>query len=83
MFKNAYTYNEVRPNHKYVYIYVYMFPLFLIFLFQVDTQIYNDARSLEKFFNELLEKWVPNYAYWYEEDAVQPSNRKYRRIIND
>ncbi|KAL0113294.1 hypothetical protein PUN28_012447 [Cardiocondyla obscurior] len=57
----------------------------------VDSQVYQEARNLEEFFEKLLLKWAPNYAYddpflapdKEEEEEVFPPNRKYRRIIND
>ncbi|KAJ8966872.1 hypothetical protein NQ314_003266 [Rhamnusium bicolor] len=50
----------------------------------VDSQIYIDAKTLEKFFDEQLEKFLPEYAYEnFEDDDIQPPNRKYRRIISD
>ncbi|KAJ8937289.1 hypothetical protein NQ318_020339, partial [Aromia moschata] len=50
----------------------------------VDSQIYTDAKTLEKFFDEQLEKFLPEYAYEnFEDDEIQPPNRKYRRIISD
>lgn len=66
-------------------------PLATSFLFQVDSQVYQEARNLEEFFEKLLLKWAPNYAYddpflatdKEEDEEVFPPNRKYRRIIND
>lgn len=59
-------------------------------VFQVDSQVYQEARSLEEFFEKLLLKWAPTYAYddlylatGEEDEEVFPPNRKYRRIIND
>ncbi|XP_012537842.2 E3 ubiquitin-protein ligase TRIM33 isoform X2 [Monomorium pharaonis] len=57
----------------------------------VDSQVYQEARNLEEFFEKLLLKWAPNYAYddpflapdKEEDEEVFPPNRKYRRIIND
>ncbi|XP_034949830.1 E3 ubiquitin-protein ligase TRIM33 isoform X2 [Chelonus insularis] len=57
----------------------------------VDSQIYQQARSLEEFFDKLLLKWAPDHAYddpflttdADEDEEVFPPNRKYRRIIND
>ncbi|XP_012224191.1 E3 ubiquitin-protein ligase TRIM33 [Linepithema humile] len=57
----------------------------------VDSQVYQEARNLEEFFEKLLLKWAPNYAYddpfltpdKDEDEEVFPPNRKYRRIIND
>ncbi|XP_063989414.1 E3 ubiquitin-protein ligase TRIM33 [Diachasmimorpha longicaudata] len=57
----------------------------------VDSQVYQEARNLEEFFEKLLLKWAPNYAYddpflttdADEDEEVFPPNRKYRRIIND
>lgn len=48
------------------------------------TQVYNDAKTLEKFFDEQLEKFLPQYAYEnFESDDVQPPAKKYKRIISD
>ncbi|XP_051157508.1 E3 ubiquitin-protein ligase TRIM33-like isoform X2 [Leptopilina boulardi] len=57
----------------------------------VESQIYQEARNLEEFFEKLLLKWAPNYAYddpflaaeGDEDEEVAPPNRKYRRIISD
>lgn len=56
----------------------------------VDSQVYQEARNLEDFFEKLLLKWAPTYAYddpfapdKDEDEEVFPPNRKYRRIIND
>ncbi|XP_024873050.1 transcription intermediary factor 1-alpha-like isoform X3 [Temnothorax curvispinosus] len=57
----------------------------------VDSQVYQEARNLEEFFEKLLLKWAPNYAYddpflapdKEEDEEVFPPNRKYRRIVND
>ncbi|XP_020293767.1 E3 ubiquitin-protein ligase TRIM33 isoform X2 [Pseudomyrmex gracilis] len=57
----------------------------------VDSQVYQEARNLEEFFEKLLLKWAPNYAYddpflatdKDEDEEVFPPNRKYRRIISD
>ena len=53
----------------------------------MDSQVYQQARSLEDFFEKLLLKWAPTYAYddaaEGDEEDVFPPNRKYRRIIND
>ncbi|XP_076256147.1 E3 ubiquitin-protein ligase TRIM33-like isoform X2 [Rhynchophorus ferrugineus] len=51
----------------------------------IDTQVYADAKVLEKFFDEQLEKFLPAYAYetFEEDDEIRPPNKKYRRIISD
>ncbi|XP_066591209.1 E3 ubiquitin-protein ligase TRIM33 isoform X3 [Prorops nasuta] len=57
----------------------------------VESQVYQEARNLEEFFEKLLLKWAPNYAYddpflsgeKDDEEEVFPPNRKYRRIISD
>ncbi|XP_023025015.1 E3 ubiquitin-protein ligase TRIM33 isoform X2 [Leptinotarsa decemlineata] len=50
----------------------------------VDSQVYLDAKTLEKFFDEQLEKFLPEYAYMFDEDDVQqPPTKKFRRIISD
>ncbi|XP_060532404.1 E3 ubiquitin-protein ligase TRIM33 isoform X2 [Cylas formicarius] len=51
----------------------------------VDSQVYSDAKTLEKFFDEQLEKFLPEYAYetFDEDDEVHPPSKKYRRIISD
>lgn len=38
---------------------------------------------MEKFFDQLLEKFLPEYAYESYDDEVHPPNRKYRRILSD
>lgn len=56
----------------------------------MDSQVYQEARNLEEFFEKLLLKWAPNYAYddpflapeKDEDEEVFPPNKKYRRIIN-
>ncbi|XP_044253927.1 E3 ubiquitin-protein ligase TRIM33 isoform X2 [Tribolium madens] len=50
-----------------------------------DSQVYADAKVLEKFFDEQLEKFLPEYAYEHfdDDDDIQPPNKKYRRIISD
>ena len=53
--------------------------------------MYQEARSLEEFFEKLLLKWAPNYAYddpflaaeGDEDEEVFPPNRKYRRVLSD
>lgn len=53
--------------------------------------MYQEARNLEEFFEKLLLKWAPNYAYddpflatdKDEDEEVFPPNRKYKRIISD
>jgi len=49
------------------------------------TQVFNDAKTLEKFFDEQLEKFLPLFAYenFEEDDDVQPPAKKYKRIISD
>lgn len=57
----------------------------------VDSQVYQHARNLEEFFEKLLLKWAPHFAYddpfltaeGEEDEEVFPPNRKYRRIINN
>ncbi|XP_012287057.1 E3 ubiquitin-protein ligase TRIM33 isoform X2 [Orussus abietinus] len=57
----------------------------------VESQVYQEARNLEEFFEKLLLKWAPNYAYddpflaaeGEEDEEVFPPNQKYRRIISD
>ncbi|KAL1506345.1 hypothetical protein ABEB36_005728 [Hypothenemus hampei] len=51
----------------------------------VDSQVYSDAKALEKFFDEQLEKFLPDYAYrgYEDDDNVQPPAKKYKRIITD
>lgn len=52
---------------------------------QKESQIYQDARTLEEFFDHLLEKWLPAYAYDSslpsDEDSESPPQKKYRRIV--
>ncbi|KAJ8913021.1 hypothetical protein NQ315_002036, partial [Exocentrus adspersus] len=49
-----------------------------------DSQVYSDAKFLEQFFDEQLEKFLPEYAYEnFEEDDIRPPNKKYRRIMTD
>lgn len=47
--------------------------------------MYSDAKALEKFFDEQLIKFLPEYAYeiFDNDDDVQPPNKKYKRIISD
>lgn len=57
--------------------------IFVYFNLQKESQIYHDAKTLEEFFNQLLEKWLPAYAYEHiesDDDFVNPPQRKYRRI---
>ncbi|XP_050316343.1 E3 ubiquitin-protein ligase TRIM33 [Anthonomus grandis grandis] len=55
----------------------------------VDSQIYADAKTLEKFFDEQLEKFLPDYAYETFEgegevgEAQPPPAKKYRRVVTD
>lgn len=59
----------------------------------MESQVYQEARSLEEFFEKLLTKWLPEYAFDAsyltgevdedENEEVFPSNRKYRRIVTD
>ncbi|CAD6224100.1 GSCOCG00005481001-RA-CDS [Cotesia congregata] len=55
----------------------------------VESSVYQQARSLEEFFEKLLLKWAPNFAYDdplltpEEDEDLFPPHRKYRRIIND
>ncbi|ENN72418.1 hypothetical protein HUJ04_009043 [Dendroctonus ponderosae] len=54
----------------------------------VDSQVYSDAKTLEKFFDEQLEKFLPEYVHPRaqvadNDDDLQPPGKKYRRIIND
>lgn len=57
----------------------------------MESQVYQEARNLEEFFEKLLMKWAPMFAYddpfltaeGEEEEEVTPPNRKYRRIISD
>ncbi|CAH1978376.1 unnamed protein product [Acanthoscelides obtectus] len=55
----------------------------------MDSQVYQDAKTLEKFFDEQLEKFLPEFAYEQfnddeEEDAeLRPPGRKYRKVVND
>jgi tripartite motif-containing protein 33 len=65
--------------------------ILIYILLKVDSQVYQEARSLEDFFEKLLLKWAPSYAYddpflaaeGEEEEDVFPPNRKYRRVVND
>lgn len=50
--------------------------------FQVDSQVYSDAKALEKFFDEQLEKFLPDYSFSENDEDGQPP-KKYRRIITD
>ena len=53
-------------------------------IFKEDSQVYADAKTLEKFFDEQLEKFLPEYAYeHFDDDDIQPPTKKYRRIISD
>ncbi|XP_056629753.1 E3 ubiquitin-protein ligase TRIM33-like [Diorhabda sublineata] len=50
----------------------------------VDSQVYMDAKTLEKFFDEQLEKFLPEYAYeMFEDEDSQPPTKKFRRIVTD
>ncbi|KAI4463544.1 transcription intermediary factor [Holotrichia oblita] len=50
----------------------------------MDNPIYSDAKTLEKFFDEQLEKWLPEYAYeTFDDEDLHPPSKKYRRIISD
>lgn len=54
----------------------------------MDSQVYQEARSLEEYFERLLLKWAPSHAYddsvnGEDEEEVFPPNRKYRRIITE
>lgn len=45
-----------------------------------ESQIYQDAKLLEEFFERLLTRWLPDYAFDQPvSDEEQPSIRKYRR----
>ncbi|XP_044748323.1 transcription intermediary factor 1-alpha-like isoform X2 [Coccinella septempunctata] len=49
-----------------------------------DSLVYQDAKTLEKFFDEQLEKFLPEYAYEnFEDDAGAPPIKKVRRAVND
>lgn len=46
--------------------------------------MYKDGKTLEAFFDQQLEKWLPAYAYETfcdDEEDISPPNKKYRRII--
>jgi hypothetical protein len=53
---------------------------------QKESQIYQDARTLEEFFDHLLEKWLPGCAYDptvpSDEESESPPQKKFRRIIS-
>lgn len=51
------------------------------FLFQKDTEIYQNAKILEDFFEQLLEKWLTDYAFDAmdaedEPDTPEPKKKK-------
>ncbi|PNF34792.1 hypothetical protein B7P43_G03734 [Cryptotermes secundus] len=50
-----------------------------------ESQIYQDARTLEEFFEHLLEKWLPGYAYDSalpsDDESDSPPQKKFRRIV--
>jgi hypothetical protein len=50
-----------------------------------ESQIYQDARTLEEFFEHMLEKWLPTYAYDptlpSDDESDSPPQKKYRRIV--
>lgn len=49
---------------------------------QEGAPVYNDAKQLEKFFDEQVQKFLPEYLYSLEEDDdSQPPAKKYKRII--
>lgn len=50
----------------------------------VDSLVYQDAKTLEKFFDEQLEKFLPEYAYeTFEEENGAPPLKKLRKTVND
>jgi hypothetical protein len=70
-----------------------MFDMHSIKLFQIslchlqkESQIYQDARTLEEFFDHLLEKWLPGYAYDTtlpsDDESDAPPQKKFRRIVS-
>ena len=58
---------------------------FLLFFLQKDTEIYQNARILEDFFDQLLEKWLPQYAFdaFDETDEPQSPEAKKRKKQKD
>lgn len=77
MFKNAYTYNPVVEQFILCFFFTNL-------KFQEDSQVYSDAKTLEKFFDEQLEKFLPEYAYeQFEDEELPPPAKKYKRIISD
>lgn len=91
MFKNAFTYNPVSRSRFLTLSFCHFFPLIHLCFFQVDSQVYQEARNLEEFFEKLLLKWASSHAYddpfltpnKDEDEEVFPPNKKYRRIISD
>lgn len=63
---------------------VELFQILLCHL-QKESQIYQDARTLEEFFEHLLEKWLPGYAYDSalpsDDESDSPPQKKFRRIV--
>ncbi|KAK6637203.1 hypothetical protein RUM44_007617 [Polyplax serrata] len=46
-----------------------------------ESQVYQDAKLLEEFFERLLTRWLPDYAFdQHVSDEEQPTGRKYRRM---
>ncbi|XP_046430107.1 E3 ubiquitin-protein ligase TRIM33 [Neodiprion fabricii] len=90
--------NKLKPDHPNHYTNLRQVMSDIRLMFKnaftynpVESQVYQEARNLEEFFEKLLLKWAPIYAYddpfltaeGEEEEEVFPPNRKYRRIISD
>ncbi|XP_049937524.1 E3 ubiquitin-protein ligase TRIM33-like isoform X2 [Schistocerca serialis cubense] len=57
------------------------------YLFNPESQVYQDAKTLEEFFDSLLQKWLPQYAYdttaGSDDDCLSPPQKRQRRIVSD
>ncbi|KAL0273288.1 UNVERIFIED_CONTAM: hypothetical protein PYX00_005994 [Menopon gallinae] len=45
-----------------------------------ESQVYQDAKLLEEFFERLLTRWIPDYAFDQPDSDDEVSSRKFRRI---
>ena len=52
-----------------------------IIVLQKESQVYQDAKIMEEFFERLLTRWLPDYAFdQYFSDDDQPPVKKYKKI---
>lgn len=60
---------------------------FLDLVLQKDTEIYQNAKILEDFFEQLLEKWLMDYAFdtmdTLQEDPDTPEPKKKRKLLKE